>query len=291
MIKSMTGYGKAECEFQSKKLTIEIKSLNSKQLDLNLKLPSLFKEKEIDIRNEISRELVRGKVELTISSDSNSEDAVACINTPLLKNYYKQLTEISGELNLAVPEDIIATLLRLPDVLKSEKQEVSDEDWARLMKSISGAIKATDDFRRQEGKALEKDIAERIKLISKLAVDLEVFEKQRTEKVKQKIRQSLLELVSPDKIDENRFEQELIYYIEKLDITEEKVRLANHCSYFLETSKEEEPSGKKLGFITQEIGREINTIGSKANDSEMQKIVVRMKDELEKIKEQINNIL
>lgn len=291
MIKSMTGYGKAECEFQSKKLTIEIKSLNSKQLDLNLKLPSLFKEKEIDIRNEISRELVRGKVELTVSSDSNSEDAVACINTPLLKNYYKQLTEISGELNLSVPEDIIATLLRLPDVLKSEKQEVSDEDWARLMKSISGAIKATDDFRRQEGKALEKDIAERINLISKLAVNLEVFEKQRTEKVKQKIRQSLTELVSPDKIDENRFEQELIYYIEKLDITEEKVRLANHCSYFLETSKEEEPSGKKLGFIAQEIGREINTIGSKANDSEMQKIVVKMKDELEKIKEQINNIL
>lgn len=291
MIKSMTGYGKAECEFQSKKITIEIKSLNSKQLDLNLKIPSIYKEKEVDIRNEISRELVRGKIELSISLDCNSEEATASINTTLLKSYHKQISDISKELNLPVPDDIISTLLRLPDVLKSEKQEVSEEEWTNLLSTVSNAIKAINQFRQQEGKALEKDIAGRISLITDLLTGLEVFEKQRIEKVKQKIRQSLLELVTPDKVDENRFEQELIYYIEKLDITEEKVRLVNHCSYFLETSKEEEPSGKKLGFIIQEIGREINTIGSKANDADMQKIVVKMKDELEKIKEQINNIL
>lgn len=291
MIKSMTGYGKAECEFQSKKITVEIKSLNSKQLDLNLKIPSIYKEKEVDIRNEISRELVRGKIELSISLDCNSEEATASINTTLLKSYHKQISDISKELNLPVPDDIISTLLRLPDVLKSEKQEVSEEEWTNLLSTVSNAIRAINQFRQQEGKALEKDIAGRISLITNLLTGLEVFEKQRIEKVKQKIRQSLLELVTPDKVDENRFEQELIYYIEKLDITEEKVRLVNHCSYFLETSKEEEPSGKKLGFIIQEIGREINTIGSKANDADMQKIVVKMKDELEKIKEQINNIL
>jgi uncharacterized protein (TIGR00255 family) len=291
MIKSMTGYGKSECEFQSKKITIEIKSLNSKQLDLNFKIPSIYREKEVDIRNEISRELIRGKVELTISSDSAIEEATASINSALLKSYHKQIIEVSKELNLPVPEDIITTLLRLPDVLKSEKQEVSEDEWAKFRSTITNAIKAINEFRLQEGKALEKDISQRINLITKLSQDLETFEKQRLEKLKQKIRQSLLELLTPEKVDENRFEQELIYYIEKLDITEEKVRLANHCCYFLETSKEEEASGKKLGFIVQEIGREINTIGSKANDADMQKIVVQMKDELEKIKEQINNIL
>jgi uncharacterized protein (TIGR00255 family) len=291
MIKSMTGYGKAEGEFQSKKITVEIKSLNSKQLDLNVRLPSAYKEKELDLRNEISRELSRGKIELSISFDSMNEEMQFTFNTTLLKGYYKQIVDVSRELNLPVPEDVINTLLRLPDVFKSEKQEISEEEWTTLLLCTNQSIKALNEFRLQEGKALEKDIADRILLTTKLAINLDPLEEQRLIKLKQKIRQGLSELITEDKVDENRFEQELIYYIEKLDITEEKVRLANHCSYFLETMADPEPSGKKLGFIAQEIGREINTIGSKANDADMQKIVIRMKDELEKIKEQINNIL
>ena len=291
MIKSMTGYGKAECEFQSKKITIEIKSLNSKQLDLNFRIPSIYREKELDIRNEINRELVRGKIELNISSDCATEEVSVNFNTSLLKAYYKQVVDVSKELNLPVQDDILSTLLRLPDVFKSDKQEVPEEEWTKLMSTVTLAIKSLNEFRLQEGKALEKDMTDRILLLTELSENLVKFEVQRLTKLKQKIRQSLLELVSSDKVDENRFEQELIYYIEKLDITEEKVRLANHCSYFIETMNESEPSGKKLGFIAQEIGREINTIGSKANDADMQKIVIRMKDELEKIKEQVNNIL
>ena len=291
MIKSMTGYGKAEYEIQSKKITIEIKSLNSKQLDLNLRLPSTYKEKELDIRNEVGRELVRGKIELTISSDCLSEETSVNFNTSLLKAYYKQVVTVSKELNLPVQDDILSTLLRLPDVYKLDKQETSVEEWTKLMTALGLAIKSLNDFRTQEGKALETDMIERIGLLRQFSSNLEQYEKQRIEKLKQKIRQSLTEIISSEKVDENRFEQELIYYIEKLDITEEKVRLANHCSYFIDTMKESEPSGKKLGFIAQEIGREINTIGSKANDADMQKIVIRMKDELEKIKEQVNNIL
>ena len=291
MIKSMTGYGKAECEFQSKKITIEIKSLNSKQLDLNFRIPSIYREKELDIRNEINRELVRGKIELNISSDCATDEASVNFNTSLLKAYYKQVVDVSKELNLPVQDDILSTLLRLPDVFKSDKQEVPEEEWTKLMSTVTLAIKSLNEFRLQEGKALEKDMTDRILLLTELSENLVKFEMQRLTKLKQKIRQSLLELVSSDKVDENRFEQELIYYIEKLDITEEKVRLANHCSYFIETMNESEPSGKKLGFIAQEIGREINTIGSKAHDADMQKIVIRMKDELEKIKEQVNNIL
>jgi uncharacterized protein (TIGR00255 family) len=291
MIKSMTGFGKAECEFQSKKITVEIKSLNSKQLDINIKTPSIYKEKEIDLRNEISREISRGKVDLYISLDFVEEEVPVNLNSKLIKGYYKGITNVAAELNVPVPSDIISTLLRLPDVLRSEKQEVSDEEWKALIACTNTALKTLNEFRAQEGKALEKDIVERIKLITELSKSLEPFESQRINKLKEKFRQNLNELVSSDKIDENRLEQELIFYIEKLDITEEKVRLANHCIYFIETLNELEANGKKLGFITQEIGREINTIGSKANDFDMQKIVVRMKDELEKIKEQVNNVL
>ncbi|MDP4209068.1 MAG: YicC/YloC family endoribonuclease [Bacteroidota bacterium] len=291
MIQSMTGYGKAECEFQSKKITVEIKSLNSKQLDLNSRVPSLYKEKELDLRNEISRELTRGKVDLYISVDSVDEDMPVTLNSKLVKGYYQQVANISKELNLPLPDDIITSLLRLPDVLKSEKQEVSEEEWAALSSCASNAIKTLKEFRFQEGIALEKDITERIRLITDLAIEIEPFEEQRIIKVRQKIQQGLVDLMASDKLDQNRFEQELIYYIEKLDITEEKVRLANHCKYFMETINSPDSNGKKLAFITQEIGREINTIGSKSNDSDMQKIVVQMKDELEKIKEQINNVL
>lgn len=291
MIKSMTGYGRAEVEFQTKKITVEIKSLNSKQLDLSVRTPSVYKEKELDLRNEVSRELTRGKVELFITVDAVDEEMPFNLNARLVKGYYQQISDISKELNIPLPDDIIATILRMPDVLKTEKQGLSDEEWATLLSCTNSAIKMLNEFRAQEGKALQKDITGRINLITTLANSLEPFETQRTQKVKQKIRQSLIEIISPDKVDENRFEQELIYYIEKLDITEEKVRLANHCTYFLEIMDEPELNGKKLGFITQEIGREINTIGSKSNDSDMQKIVVQMKDELEKIKEQINNVL
>lgn len=291
MIKSMTGFGKAECEYLSKKITIEIKSLNSKQLDINIKTPSIYKEKEIDIRNEISREISRGKVDLYISVDFVDEEIPVNLNSKLIKGYYKGITHIAEELKVSVPDDIISTLLRLPDVLRSEKQEVSDEEWKALVAGTQNALKTLNEFRAQEGKALEKDIEERIRIITELSNSLEPFESQRIIKLKEKFRQNLNELISSDKIDENRLEQELIFYIEKLDITEEKVRLANHCVYFIETMKELDANGKKLGFITQEIGREINTIGSKANDFDMQKIVVRMKDELEKIKEQVNNVL
>ncbi len=286
----MTGYGKAECEVQSKKITVEIKSLNSKQLDLNIKIPSIYKEKEFEIRNELSRELVRGKVDFYISTDTAVEETSVSVNTKVLRSYYQQVAETAKELNLTLPDDILTSLLRLPDALKSEKQEMTDEEWNAILSNTKSAIVLLNQFRIQEGNALEKDILDRINLISRLATDLEPFETQRIEKLKMRIKQSLAEL-SIEKVDQNRFEQELIYYIEKLDITEEKVRLANHCSYFLETIADVESSGKKLAFIVQEIGREINTIGSKANDADMQKIVIRMKDELEKIKEQINNVL
>jgi uncharacterized protein (TIGR00255 family) len=291
MIKSMTGYGKANCEFQTKKITVEVKSLNSKQLDTNIKLPSVYKEKELDLRNEIGREIGRGKVDVYISIDSIEEDVPSNLNITRIKGYYKQLIDVTQDLNIPLPDDIITTLVRLPDAFKSEKQELSVEEWALLLSCAGDALKNLDKFRIQEGKALEKDITEHINLIFKYKEQLEPFESQRITKVKQKIKQGLNEILTSEKIDENRFEQELIYYIERLDISEEKVRLSNHCTYFLECMAEPESNGKKLGFIAQEIGREINTIGSKANDADMQKIVVQMKDELEKIKEQVNNVL
>lgn len=287
----MTGYGKADCEYKQKKISVEIKSLNSKQLDLNLKIPSFYKEKEFDIRNELSRELERGKVDIFINMDLINEDTTVTINSGIIKGYYAQITELSKDINLPVPEDIINTLLRLPDALKAEKQELTDEEWTILLQCVRQAIVSLNTFRLQEGKALAKDIINRIEKINAYSSALIPFENQRIEKIKQRIRSNIEELNLKEKFDENRFEQELIFYIEKLDITEEKVRLANHNKYFLETINESDSPGKKLGFITQEIGREINTIGSKANDADMQKIVVNMKDELEKIKEQVNNIL
>ena len=291
MIKSMTGYGKAEGEYQSKKISLEIKSLNSKQLDLSLRLPSKYKEKELELRNEISKELVRGKVDLFVSLDTISEEMSTNINSTVINAYFQQISNISKDLNIPLPSDILSTILRLPDTFKAERQELTDDEWIVLQGCLSRAIKSLNEFRDQEGKALAKDIIDRVQLIDRQAIALEPFEVQRIEKLKLRIKQNLAEIVGSEKIDENRFEQELIYYIEKLDITEEKVRLSNHCSYFIDTMNEPESNGKKLGFIVQEIGREINTIGSKANDAEMQKIVIGMKDELEKIKEQINNIL
>jgi uncharacterized protein (TIGR00255 family) len=291
MIKSMTGYGKADCEYAQKKISVEIKSLNSKQLDLNLKIPTFYKEKEFDIRNELSKELERGKVDIFINVELTNEDTSVTINPGIIKNYYSQITELSKDLNISVPEDIMNTLLRLPDALKADKQELVDAEWSALLQCIRKAISSLKEFRAQEGQALANDIIERIGKISTYSSNLSEFENQRIEKIKQRIRSNIEELIQKDKMDENRLEQELIFYVEKLDITEEKVRLANHNKYFLETLNENDSPGKKLGFITQEIGREINTIGSKANDADMQKMVVNMKDELEKIKEQVNNVL
>lgn len=291
MIKSMTGYGKTECEFQSKKITIEVKSLNSKQLDLNLRLPSVYKEKELELRYEIGRELIRGKVDFIICLDSLEEETPVNINSSIIKSYYQRIVQISNELELTIPADILSTLIRMPEALKLDKHVLSDEEWKILLKCTLSAIQNLNEFRKQEGLAIEKDLIDRIYLIDHLAYSLEPFETQRIEKLKLRLKNNIMEISLNEVIDQNRFEQELIYYLEKLDITEEKVRLTNHCSYFIESINEPESNGKKLGFIAQEIGREINTIGSKANDVDIQKIVISMKDELEKIKEQLNNVL
>ena len=282
---------RAECEIQSKKITIEIKSLNSKQLDLNLRLPTKYKEKELEIRNDINKELIRGKVDLSISMDSSSEESSSVINVQVIKNYVSQLRTLAEELNIPMTKENLIDFLRLPDVFKMDKQELSNEEWKQLQLAIFQAIQTLIQFRQQEGFALAKDMKERVDLIMSQIAVLETYESQRMDRLKVRLKQNLAEAVGIEKIDDNRFEQELIFYLEKMDITEEKVRLANHCQYFLETMSDQESNGKKLGFIAQEIGREINTIGSKANHAEMQKIVIGMKDELEKIKEQVNNIL
>jgi uncharacterized protein (TIGR00255 family) len=287
----MTGFGKANCEINSKRISIEIKSLNSKQLDLNLKIPSIFKDKEVEFRTEITKELLRGKVDFYIGVETITEELPITLNSQIIGTYYKQLSALATDLNIALPADIMHSLLRLPDAFKAERPELPADEWEIILKATKQAIVQLNEFRDQEGNALAKDIEARINLITLLCNNLLPFETQRIEKMKARIKQQLNEIVGTENIDNNRFEQELIYYIEKLDITEEKVRLDNHCTYFKETLFEEDSNGKKLGFITQEIGREINTIGSKSNDSSMQKIVVQMKDELEKIKEQINNIL
>jgi uncharacterized protein (TIGR00255 family) len=291
MIKSMTGYGKAVCELPDKTITIEMKSLNGKQADVYLRLPNMYREKESEIRNIIVNSLKRGKIECIISLENFNGEQLAFINKEVVKRYYVQLMEIQDELKIQNKEPLIQTILRLPESLKSEKEELNEKDWEILKSEIYQSIKQLENFRQQEGNILEKDIVERIGDIEKLLSQLETFENTRTERIKERLNTNLLEFINQDAFDKNRFEQELIYYLEKLDITEEKVRLQNHCSYFRQVTSEDNNIGKKLGFICQEMGREINTIGSKANDFEIQKVVVLMKDELEKIKEQLMNVL
>ncbi|MBE9467299.1 MAG: YicC family protein [Bacteroidetes bacterium] len=291
MLKSMTGYGKSVCELENKKVTIEIKSLNSKQLDVSVRMPSYYKEKEIFLRNEISKQLSRGKIDASIFVESINTTNTPVINQAVVKNYYEQLQNISNDLNLSDENDILSVVMGLPDTLKVEKQKLNQEEWNTVFEEIKHAIMECDEFRIQEGDALEKDIIKRIYNINNLLSEVDVFEHQRIDKIKKRISDNLHEFVETEKIDNNRFEQEVIYYLEKIDITEEKVRLKNHCNYFLETANSEDPIGKKLGFITQEIGREINTLGSKANNLDIQKLVIQMKDELEKIKEQVLNVL
>lgn len=288
----MTGFGKAEIQFNGKNITVEVKSLNSKQLDLNVKTPMIYRDREYDIRNILSSKLIRGKVDFYINYDEKKETSAAPINLGVFKSYYDQLQKISDDCKIQIADEpIIQTILRLPDVLKIEKVETTDEEWKAVFNCIDRAIEKMLVFRQQEGKALEKDITERVQLIVDLLEKIEPFEKQRIETVKTKLQESLKNLGKEIKVDNDRFEQELIYYLEKMDVTEEKVRLRNHCEYFMNTVKEDHPVGRKLGFILQEMGREINTLGSKANQADMQKIVVLMKDELEKIKEQSLNIL
>jgi len=290
MIKSMTGYGKAECELKDRKVTIEIKSLNSKNLDIYAKIPGLYRQKELEIRNSISKTLQRGKVEIVLYYEVTDDKKGTTINSGVVKNYYNQLKSIATDLSIPESERFLQMALRLPDTLNVERDEIDQDDWKIISKTIGEAMLQLDDFRVQEGEYLKKDIENRIKLINQYKEEITPFELNRTEKIRAKLQENLSHL-SDQEIDKNRFEQELIYYLEKLDITEEKVRLTNHCNYFTEMINEPESNGKKLGFITQEIGREINTIGSKANDSDIQKFVILMKDELEKIKEQMLNIL
>lgn len=295
MIKSMTGYGKAVCELSGKKITIEIKSLNSRQLDLSVKLPGTFRDKEIELRNVLSQKLERGKIDLFTSTDSNGEIVKYGINKMVAKKYQEELRELQVELNEEDIPGLLPIILKMPDVIQSGREELTDEEWNSVRSCIDDAVGSLDEFRRREGETLEKDIRFRVGLINGLLDSIEPFETDRTlfirEKLRKEFRTMMDKEIQSDIIDENRFEQELIFYLERLDITEEKVRLKKHCDYFLETMDDTNSQGKKLGFITQEIGREINTIGSKANDAAIQKIVVQMKDELEKIKEQLLNIL
>jgi uncharacterized protein (TIGR00255 family) len=287
----MTGFGKAECVNEKRKIIVEIKTLNSKQADLIVKVPNVYKEKEIEIRNELINRLQRGKIEIHVSIEELDEDVLTQFNETAIKNYYHQLAGISEQNNIPFPLDILDSIIRLPDVLKTNHQEPNEAEWLMLLEGIRNALEKVNDFRIQEGLALEEDILGRIRQIELYIADIEKFETQRLDLIKTKLRQNLIEYVGENTIDQNRFEQELIYYLEKIDINEEKVRLRNHCSYFLSTMNENGGVGKKLGFIAQEIGREINTIGSKANNADMQQIVIRMKDELEKVKEQILNVL
>jgi uncharacterized protein (TIGR00255 family) len=291
MINSMTGYGKAECILPDKKLSIEIKSLNSKQMDTSVRLPSLYKEKELEIRQLISSGLVRGKVECTLFYEITGEEGTGVVNVPVVKNYYEQLYRISGELGLDPSIELLSMVMRMPDTIRSERPVLEEEEWEAVKNALQQAIGQVSDFRRQEGKALEKDLKERTLSISDKLSKVENFEEERIRQIRERIGNNLSSFISRDEVDENRFEQELIFYLEKLDISEEKVRLANHCLYFLETMEENGGVGKKLGFISQEMGREINTLGSKANHTEIQRLVVEMKDELERIKEQILNVL
>lgn len=288
----MTGFGKATVEYNQKKVVIEVKSLNSKQLDINLRMPNLYREKEMDIRNLAKTYLERGKVDVSIYFDNSETDKTVALNRPVIEQYFRQMTEIADTLGIETDNnELLQTVMRFPDTLKQQTEELNEEEWMALKNGIEKALKALDAFRIQEGEVLIRDILHRIDLIKNFAAEVPQYEGRRIESVRQRLMEKMKEWEEIRNVDQNRMEQEIIYYLEKLDITEEKVRLNNHCKYFIETAEKEEAPGRKLGFISQEIGREINTMGSKANDHDIQKLVVRMKDELEKIKEQSLNIL
>ncbi len=287
----MTGYGKAVVVFKNKKISAEIKSLNSKQLDLQTRIAPLYREKEMEIRQMITTALERGKVDFSLWIERDEGVDATPVNAALVENYYRQLKSVAAKVGIPEPADWMYTLTRMPDVLTKTEQEVlTEEEWAAARTAVEDAIAALVDFRNQEGAALEKKFTEKIDNIERLLAEIEPYEKGRVEKIRQRIVDGLQQIPGAD-YDKNRLEQELIYYIEKLDISEEKQRLTNHLKYFRETMKNGHGQGKKLGFIAQEMGREINTTGSKSNQAEMQNIVVQMKDELEQIKEQVLNAL
>ena len=290
MIKSMTGFGKGEAVYGDKKFRVELRSLNSKQLDLSIKLPGKYRAAEAEVRNIITRELQRGKVDCFISVESAVAETSAHINTEAFKAYANELRRACAEVSLKIDDSaLVQSLLRLPDVVTTEEREVSAEEIASIVEAAKSAAAELNAFRVQEGQILIADLLKRIDLIEQYRHEVEPFESARVDTIKSRIRENIEKLQV--EVDNNRLEQEMIFYIEKLDITEEKVRLQNHCKYFREVAATEESAGRKLGFIAQEMGREINTMGSKANDADMQVLVVKMKDELEKIKEQVLNIL
>lgn len=288
MIQSMTGYGKSVLQLPTKKVTIEIKSLNSKNLDLNARIPSYYKEKELSVRKKLASSLVRGKVDFSIFVEMTADETSTSINKEVVKEYVQQLRNI---LFIGSEDDVelLKMAVRMPDALKTEREELDENEWKQIDAHIDVAIKDIVQYRTDEAASLEEDFKERIANIKVALEEIKKLDGDRVEHVKARLQKALTELKV--EIDENRFEQELIYYLEKLDINEEKVRLANHLDYFLETLASPDSNGKKLGFVVQEIGREINTTGSKANYAPMQKLVIQMKDELEKIKEQILNVL
>ena len=293
MMQSMTGFGKAVSEFTDKKVVIEIKSLNSKQLDLYTKINSFYRSKELEIRNLIQQELGRGKVEFSLMVDQVSEASAGVqINKVAFNNYLNQIKEISEETGVALPNDWFTVIMRMPEVLRAEQnEELSEEEWEKTLIAVKDAIKALNEFRSQEGEGLRKFFIERINTIRGYLAEVPNYEKARIDKIKARLEENLASLEEKVSLDSGRLEQEMIFYIEKLDISEEKQRLAKHLDYFIETMEKEPACGKKLGFIAQEMGREINTLGSKSNCSELQVLVVNMKDELEKIKEQVLNVL
>jgi len=287
----MTGYGKAIAETPQKKITIEIKSLNSKQLDLNTKLPWLYKEKEPEIRNLISQKLDRGKIDFSIFCDMLDDEVVTVINKSAVRNYYNQFKDIAAELNIDLDDQIFTAIMKLHDTLKTEKPEMPEAECEVVSNQIIESITVLDQYRTEEGNSIMADLKKCIGKILSLLETVQTFEAGRITKIREKLMSLLEENLGSEKLDKNRFEQEIIFYLEKYDINEEKVRLKTHCDYFVETVNTPSPNGKILNFIAQEIGREINTIGSKANDASIQKLVVMMKDELEKIKEQTLNVL
>ena len=287
----MTGFGKATCEYGNKKIVIEIKSLNSKQLDVSTRISNIYREKDIEIRNELSQKLERGKIDFSLYIDNSGKESVSQINQAVVESYYLQIKALSEKIGVEVPSNWFEVLLRLPDTMKTETIELDENEWIEIRKTMEIALGEFTAFRVQEGKSLELVFANKIAHISQLLDDIAPFEGERVEKIKARLEENLQALSDKIDYDKNRLEQELIFYIEKLDVNEEKVRLRNHLEYFIETMQHEKSPGKKLGFIAQEIGREINTLGSKSNNSEMQKIVVLMKDDLEQIKEQVLNVL
>lgn len=290
MILSMTGFGKQEIELPGKKLTIELRSLNSKQLDINARLPTLYKEKELELRGLIGKALERGKIDLSIFLEYTGEETNYAVNFEAAKDYYKHLLQLDSEFNKNETTDFLSIIMKMPEVVKPEREELDESEWALIAEAVRKTIDKLNSFRQKEGEALTGEFRKRIEHIVNMLEEVDPFEEERIVNIKNKLTAQLNEL-EESRYDTNRLEQELIYYLEKLDITEEKVRLRKHCDHFNEVLEKENSQGKKLGFIVQEIGREINTLGSKANHAEIQKIIVGMKDELEKVKEQLMNIL